>query len=51
VLHEHYLGFPSELKIVERQMIIVADVTCDANVISGPLNGIIHQRESIMTGK
>lgn len=32
-------------------MITVADVTRDVNAISGPLNGIIHQRESIMTGK
>lgn len=51
VQHEHFFGFPSQLKIVGRQMITAVNVTCDVNTISGPLNGIIHQRESIMTGK
>lgn len=46
-----FFGFPSQLKIVDRQIITVADVTCDISAISGRLNGIIHHRESIMTGK
>lgn len=46
-----FFGFPSQLKIVDRQIITVADVTCDISAISGLLNGIIHHRESIMTGK
>lgn len=32
-------------------MIAVADVNGDINAISGPLNGIIYQREDVMTGK
>lgn len=46
-----FFGFPSKLKIVDRQIITVADVTCDVSAISGPFNGVIHQRQSIMTGK
>lgn len=44
-------GFLSHLKIVDRWMIAVADVDCDVSAISGQLNGIIYQREGIMTGK
>lgn len=43
--------FLSHLEIVDWWVITVADVNCDVNAISGPLNGIIYQRQGVMTGK
>lgn len=47
----NFWGLLSHLKIGDRWMITVADVICDVNTISSPLNGIIYHRESVMTGK